>query len=254
MQLLRSMIGALILVTCSSATAIGCQCLVQASACADYWRADAVFVGSVTNIVPSFDDFETSVRTKNRKVTFTIKNAYRGSLGAQVELQDWINSCEFRFEKGHHYLVYAYRNSEDNTLGTHGCSRTTEVAHATEDLTYINALTRGAAHQDIAGIIQDPFSKKPVVGMTVIATTAGRKLKSVSDRNGNFKIPLRRGGHYTVKIYLPSTYSIGGPAPYIDRIKTVATTSRQTVVEYDLNLVTGQCEYLVIPAAKLGDP
>jgi hypothetical protein len=228
---------------------------MQAPACADYWRADAVFVGAVTDITPSFDD-ETSTLAKYRTVTLTIENAYRGSLGAQIELDNWINSCEFRFEKGHRYLIYAYRNSEDNTLGTHGCSRTKELTSAAEDLTYINAVTRGVAQQNIAGIIfkQEGFLDKPVAGMTVVVIAQGRKLKSVSDRNGNFTIPLRQGGHYTVKIYLPRTYSIFGLAPYIDRIKNVATTSQQTIVEYDLNLVAGQCEYLVIPVFKLGDP
>jgi hypothetical protein len=101
-----------------SGTATACQCLVQVPARADYWRADAVFMGSVTDIAPSFDDLETSLRTKNRKITVSVETVYRGSVSKEIDLQDWINSCEFRFEKGHKYLIYGYRNL-DNKHNVH---------------------------------------------------------------------------------------------------------------------------------------
>lgn len=246
--LLLLFVGAVVLV--SSKTGNACQCLIRAPASTDYWRADVVFVGSVTDIVPSFDDLDSSLRTKNRKVTLSVENMYRGSVGARIDLQDWINSCEFRFEKGRKYLVYAYRNTDDNSLGTHGCSRTSELSHAKEDIDYINALRRGTVRQTISGVIQNPVLDRPHAGISVIASANGRQLKTTSDRKGNFKIPVTRPGQYTVRIYFPSGYSIGGPAPYVDKIKNVTTTRRQTVVEYQLTLSKGQSEYLVVPALE----
>jgi len=131
------------------------------------------------------------LRTKNRKVSFSVETTYRGTIGVRIDLQNWINSCEIRFEKNHKYLIYAYRNSDDNSLGAQGCSRTTEFAQATDDLRYMNALKRGTARQDISGTIQDPGFQRPHAGISVIATTNGRHLKTTSDRNGNFKIPFR---------------------------------------------------------------
>ena len=241
--------GATILLLISG-TAHACQCLVQAPASTEYWRADAVFVGSVTDIVPSFDDLESSLRTKNRKVSFSVETTYRGTIGVRIDLQNWINSCEIRFEKGHKYLIYAYRNSDDNSLDAQGCSRTTEFAQATDDLRYLNALKRGTVHQDISGTIQDPGFRRPHVGISVIATINGRHLKATSDRNGNFKIPVPGPGQYTVKIYFPAGYAIGGPAAYIDKIKNVTTTQTQTIVEYQLTLAKGQCEFLAVPALE----
>ena len=67
MRLLRLLLGVMIFIAGSCVTANACQCLLQAPACADYWRADAVFVGSVTNIAPSFDDLEAQYADEESK-------------------------------------------------------------------------------------------------------------------------------------------------------------------------------------------
>ena len=54
-----------------------------------------------------------------------------------------------------------------------------------------------------------------------------------------YSLPLPKAG-----------YAIGGPAPYIDKIKNVTTTQTQTIVEYQLTLAKGQCEFLAVPALE----
>ena len=238
---------ALIMLPLTANSAFACQCLERQPPCADYWQADAVFVGSVTEISPSFDDFESSVRTKNRRVRFSLEKSYRGVDGSEVVLDNWINSCEYQFEIGKKYFVYAYRNTEENTLGTQGCSRTTAVSNATEDLAYIQAFSEGKSNQRISGVIQEG-RYTPVKGIKVVASGKGKSLQSVSDGEGKFNILIPEAGRYKVRIFLPRNSSVAGPQPQVEKISNVVTNDKHTIVEYDLEMQNGRCEFLVIPA------
>ena len=238
---------ALILLPLIADSALACQCLERQPPCADYWQAEAVFVGTVTEISPTFDDFESSLRTKNRRVWFSLEKSYRGVKGNEIILENWINSCEYQFEKGKKYFVYAYRNAEDGSLGTHGCSRTTEASRASEDLAYIQAFSVGKSNQGVSGVIQrDRYT--PIKGVKVVASGKGKRFQSISNSEGRFKIVIPEAGKYKVRIFLPRQSSVGGPQPQIEKISNVVTTKKHTIVEYDLEMQSGRCEFLVVPA------
>lgn len=227
-------------------SAPACQCLELQPPCAAYWQADAVFVGSVTDITPSFDDLESSMRAGRRKVRFSLEESYRGTGGSEAVLANGVESCEYRFEVGKKYFVYAYRNPEDNTLSTHGCSRTSAAPNATEDLAYVRTLSETRLSQDISGVIQED-RHTPVKGVKIVADGRRRRLQSVSDGEGKFKIMIPGAGRYSVRVFLPRNASVAGPMPQTERVSSVAASGKHTIVEYVLDIQDGGCEFLVVP-------
>jgi hypothetical protein len=132
----------------------GCVCFERQPPCADYWRAAAVFRGTVKDISPPFENAQRAISTTTRAVRFSIEQSYRGVEVDEIELIDQISDCEYQFETGKTYFVYAYRNP-DHTLETNGCSRTTEISHASDDLAYVRELSEGKARQFISGIVRE---------------------------------------------------------------------------------------------------
>src|SRR5947208_2739787 len=86
-----------------------CTCFEEKPPCAAYWKADAVFVGTVTDV---------KIASGLRTVRFSLEQAYRGVSGEQVELVNAISSCEYEFAEGKKYFVYAGRDQGRDTLAT----------------------------------------------------------------------------------------------------------------------------------------
>jgi hypothetical protein len=179
-----------------AADVYGCQCRERQPPCAQYSSADAVFVGSVIDIRPAAE--------KARQIiSFTVERGLVGVNGNAAELIDYMTSCDYTFEEGKKYLVYAYRNrkSPGNELYTHYCTRTTELSKAADDLAYIKTLPDKGQQLQILGVLAD--GDKKLRKVRVSASSAGRYYRSLSDNEGWFRFILPRPGQYRVRILLP---------------------------------------------------
>ena len=185
-----------------------CSCARSSLPCDEAGRADAVFVGHVVSIESSGMD---------GRVEFAVVEAFGGLQFWQVALRGGPGGgagCGYPFQMGESYLVYAYR-TPDGQLSTSICARTRPVAEATEDLTYLRALSKIAPGTPgrVAGRVQlyepwldKPGPPKPIPGVTVTATGGGRTFTGRANDRGEFELTGLPRGKYEVIARAPEGY------------------------------------------------
>lgn len=237
--------GAALLLPCAVADVRACQCRERQPPCAQYVEADAVFAGLVADIAtpeaagPDGDD------NGFQKISFKVERAFRGVEGGRAELINRGTSCDYTFEVGTRYLVYAYRNPATGKLGTGYCSRTAELSKAAVDLDYLDRLAALAPEKLITGVLAD--GQKRLGGVRVTAESGGRLYRSTSNQAGWFKLSVSKPGEYRVRIFLPKNVGVGGTLELLDKISGVVKTSRHYVVEYVVAVRAGGCAFIDVP-------
>jgi hypothetical protein len=162
--------------------------------CSDFFRSDAVFVGTVIS-VRAWPMGEVSGWCYRIKVT----RWYRGSRRESLDVFAENSSARFPLEKGHSYLLFAYK--EEGRLTIDNCGNSAEISHASKAIEEIESLTRTLSEArtgDIRGRITETSPDDPgVSGVSVVAHSDGKRYVSVTDREGWFHIEVP-GGTYVV--------------------------------------------------------
>jgi len=136
----------------SAKPVVACQCdEYGVPVCAAYWRAGAVFVGQLRDISPV-------PKTENAlplaTLHFIVEQPFRGVSTSLIDVETLYGTmCDTKFVKGGRYLVYAYKENESQKLFTGFCTRTTELAHADDDLAYIRSVMQQSVAESVAGRI-----------------------------------------------------------------------------------------------------
>ncbi len=208
------MIRGLLTIFCLCAAAIlwplpieACSCITSGSVCDAAWQADAVFVGHIVSISS----------TGGRRVELAVIEPFRGLQLSQVTLVTGFGQadCGYPFEIGQSYLVYAHRTPEGQ-LSTSICSRTRPVRDATEDLAYMRSLAaiEADAPARLPGRVvlwQYPLPPggqlKPIPGLTITATGAGRTYSAVANERGEFELMGLSLGKYQLIASAPDGYA-----------------------------------------------
>ena len=159
--LTRLLIGlALLVVPFALPTPVSaCSCMLPGSPAEAFRDFEAVFSGEVTSVVARHSPvialldrilLRLNLRPSSyfsnpywgNEVTFTVHQAWKGVSATEVTIYTGSGGgdCGYLFIPGKEYLVYAYEWRDQTTIGLGAsiCSRTAEVVHATEDLTYLN--------------------------------------------------------------------------------------------------------------------
>jgi hypothetical protein len=228
----------MIVLPCVGPDVYGCQCREREPPCANYSTADAVFTGLVSRI-------DTIGAGPQKVIHFNVERAFLGLSSGAVEITGFGSSCDYTFEEGKKYLVYAYRTSERNELYTHYCTRTTELANAGDDLTYLNALSERGQSPQVMGVLAD--NDKTLKGISIVASSGGRQYRTRSDNRGRFKFELPRTGKYRVQIFLPLYADAAGTQAELDRISKRVMTKRSIILEYEVTLDSGKCAFINPP-------
>jgi hypothetical protein len=233
----------LIMLPCLGVRIYACQCSYPLPPCAEYWRAEAVFVGTVIEITPNLP--ATGHLPKHR-IRFALERPYRGVKGSEVELTQHSTNCAFTFEKGGKYFVYAYRDREDNSLITSGCTGTHEFSPDSESLAYVHALAEGKSERAISGAIlkqrTDPFA-----GAKVLIKGDGAKYETVSDKEGHFKVIVLKSGRYKVSVILPPRSNLIGAGEELQDIAKFEETDKSTTAIYEVNIGVRECAFIYVP-------
>ena len=225
-----------------AAEASACSCVdYDPPVCAQYWGADAVFAGVVTDIrkLPpdSSDSFPKAL------LRFTVEDAFRGLNTREVDVATLSGtSCDTTFKKGERWLVYAYRDAATGRLEIQPCTRTHQLQGGmNEDLDYIRAVRRGPPEQSVLGKFTR-VAYGPLMGVGVSVRGGGQTFETETDADGRFNLRLPRGGAYSVSAVVPfSAQAVGRSA----EVKTEPTDER-TVIEYSVELPAGRCAYDLI--------
>lgn len=112
-----------------------CSCTLPEPASEAFDNADAVFVGTVTNIgSPSVGSDIWGANS----ITFEPSRVFKGQSTSELTIQTWKDTagCGYPFEEGKEYLVYAQHTAQGHEVSL--CSRTTDIESADGDLEVIN--------------------------------------------------------------------------------------------------------------------
>ena len=126
-------------VMCVAQTTLACSCAPPPEPKKALADAAAVFVGKVTEVKRTGDQFSGKLFA-----TFEVATTYKGVKTKTVEVGTAGNSamCGYGFAKGESYIVYCYSSDEGKTLRTNICTRTRKASAAKGD---IDALGEGEA-------------------------------------------------------------------------------------------------------------
>jgi hypothetical protein len=192
-----------------------CSCAGTAMPCEEYWKASAVFLGTVsysTKATSNLGDFDVGQRV----LRFNVDKAFRGVDSREVEVITGSGGgdCGYGFQLGGQYLVYAYR-SDANILSTSICSRTRPASEAAEDLAYFRELSKADPGGTVFGEVKLRHRREtyenaptPVKGVKILLDGPDKHYETTTDDKGNYKVSGVTPGSYRVKVELPEGTSI----------------------------------------------
>lgn len=174
------------------------------SPCAAYWRAPAVFVGRVESVARA---------TAGRQVVFAIAERFRGPEASSLTLTiDPSSTCAGTFRAGREYFVYADRDRDGRNFVVR-CARTAGVEDAAADHEYARSVKEGRAPAGTIGgqvvVVQRDFGGRivkpaqPAAGVPVRISGGGADDRTVTNHAGDFSVPSRGPGAYSIAVDLP---------------------------------------------------
>lgn len=119
-------------------TAMACKCDASLTPARSLDRADLVFFGTVEATSPPSAPSGSSDDWTPVYWEFSVQRIWKGEKQSRVRLHaraasPMVSDCEFPFQRGVAYLVYAYR-IESGLFETNKCGRTIEATDSSDDL------------------------------------------------------------------------------------------------------------------------
>ena len=227
-----------ILILTISKPAFACVCrVVQQPPCFAFQEATAVFAGKVVDI--SEVPFQEGELLHSLLIHFSVEQSFKGVSTAQVRVATITGTdCDFGFQKGEDYFVYAYQDPKHNRLATGVCTRTKRLSFAKEDLDYVNGMNASAPRTLLLGAHNEISS--PLEGSEIIVEGQGKRYETVADKRGAFKIELVHAGKYKVTV-------IGRPGVlfmnHLDSWRVYSAKGRPAV-EFEKEIQGGRCGFV----------
>lgn len=227
--------ASLVILTC---VAVRARCMMDPSPpCQAFWTAEVVFTGTATHVFYSatYQKGEGAEKWnyRDRIARFTVDQIFRGRIGKHVDViasetmttpitfpdgtagskTRGESDCEYKFNQGERYIVYAqFRKTNDGTLWV-GYNRTRPLAQASEDLSFIRDLKEAQAVGRVFGKAKryEQDLKKggnssliaPVENARIVLEGAGQKRETFTDAEGHYSVGGLRPGQYEVKAIFP---------------------------------------------------
>lgn len=244
MNRLLLIIVALLCISAFTEPIQACECReYDTPICAQFWRADAVFVGQVIDIKPlqnKPDDVYTYVM-----VRFDVEESFRGVSGPRVGVGGVTNTlCDPKFKKGKRYLVYAYLGDKTNQLFAGMCTGTTLAVDIDESVKELRKLRQREVEESISGrIVTNRYQGLPGIKIEVISND--KTFNTVTTKYGDFSLSLPAPGSFKVRVLVPYAARLMEYSDDDIAIKSTKTDSLSTF-EYDVTLEKSQCSYLQI--------
>jgi hypothetical protein len=198
-KLVMLVVGLLIF---SASRADACSC-GPVLPCEAYARAQVVFVGLVTKtgrvsskgLMPS-TAMSTTLTDGATSAHFKIEETLLGTKDVEIDVFGEGTTCDYYFEQGKRYLVYAYRSSDGTTLHTNICAGTAPVHESRKHLSYLHEVKNRPSGSVFLGRVNREFHG-PAQG-TVIIESGGRILRARINARGHFAFKNLSAGKYLV--------------------------------------------------------
>ena len=209
-----------------------CGCMDNPS-CSAVWKADAVFVGTVTERRME----RIAAHTSWQLTEVAVSQRLRGEIEASVSLVPSVrmspeniaaaeklaidsvtsSTCDYDFEVGRAYIVYATR-TPDGRWTTSKCTGTKPLEEALEDLDYIASIPLFPPTGRVTGRIEravlDPDDPNgtlavPASDVTVALSGEASRLTVTTDESGQFDVQVPPG-EYSVAPEVAETIRVYG--------------------------------------------
>jgi hypothetical protein len=206
----------LALATVGVAPAYACKCAPPGAPCAEYWRASAVFAGTVREIRP------VQARPGILGVRFDVDQRGRGvssnTMVVESAPQNGVN-CGYTFTVGQRYFVYAQR-APGGELTTGMCSGNKLATAAAADLAFIKEVTgppRGVrvfghvrrVEYDLVSFDRRDYGGVASARVQVVGDHVSREAATGPDGDYDFRdLPA---GTYGVTVTPPRGLALAGP-------------------------------------------
>ena len=214
-------IAAVGLLVSLSSRADACTC-GAVRPCESYARAQVVFIGRVvkTETVNSAGPLpstaiSTTLTEATRAAHFKIDEAFLGIDKAEVAIFGEATTCDYPFEQGEQYLVYAYRSDDGKTLHTNMCAGTALLSESRASVAYLRGLKNrppgsvfsGRIGEEYYNFRKQQFDGRPAPRALVILESSARVSRARSNAKGEFAIEGLAGGRYKVRTDPAANYS-----------------------------------------------
>jgi hypothetical protein len=213
--------------------------------CAAFWRADAVFIGTVIEIaMPSENSNVTG--WPRAVVHFQVGKVFKGEVDAKVQADSFVGDCfeNYDFKVGEKYLVYAHRKDADGRFELRPCDRTGLATEGGADLEYIKGLST-KKRQSIAGMISG-LTREEMKNARVIVRGDRTRIESTIDEVGIYRIEELATGNYDIELFVPATVSLSTASSAVLQTST-------TKLEYKVSLIGNQCDYREIKLDRVAN-
>ena len=209
---------AALLVVCSAGvrSAEACSCPATL-ACAAAWRADAVFIGTVVDSKPE----RVGGLLSWTVTSVAVSQTFRGSVGAFVTLvpgdcpsaeriarsqaygqeATMMSSCDYDFQPGRQYLIYARRTAEGQWT-TAMCTGTKPVEDAAADLDYLATIPGAEPTGRVYGSVEravdnhadrTTLTAVPATGVQVAIVSGASRITTRTDKEGKIDVQVPPG-------------------------------------------------------------
>jgi len=216
MRIFRHLVVVLfVLLACDAVYA--CSCVPARPPCNYYGEATAIFLGRVVGSAERksyIDEHGNKTVYDVGTIRFLVQENYKGAPGYEVEIHSGTGGgdCGYWFLRNESYVVYAYKNADDNKLYTSICTRTNPVSEAAEDLEFLRGLTNAKAGATLYGqliryigdVEHGPVDEGPkLAGVKITVTGEGKTIETRTNENGEFRVTGLSAGAYDAFPELP---------------------------------------------------
>ncbi len=200
---------------------LSCPRRTQGPPCQEFWITDAVFIGTVTQIVTvSYPESYPGHWQQFQKLTakLTVEETFRGIVDSEITFE--MSDCYYPFKQGEKYLIYANKGQDGKLYQRLGDTRTSPLSEAGEDLEYIRNLSKAPEGGRIYGKVYNHIAKvtlhsigaptnynATLPGVKIVAEGKQQSYETITDNIGSFEFVGLPEGFYKIQAFVPSHFS-----------------------------------------------
>ena len=175
-----------------------CACVLGSTLPGSFERSELVFVGTVVR--PDGARLGRAIEGEKSRwlLAFNVTRQLKGKVGNHVAFVNSSNTCSLPFNLGQTWIVYA--SFEDGLVRTTTCERTRLLAHAGQDIAFIEGLSQRRPQGVVSGEVLRRIpatgqlsSRPPYETARIVAEGKAGKVEVEIDRWGSYDLVLPPG-------------------------------------------------------------
>ena len=206
--------------------------------CAEFTRADAVFIGKAVKV-----EYGTEDDDGGRRVQFKVQHNFKGAENPIFNLvtSDWRAACGLRIKKNQTWIIYAnYNNDRKIFISYVGAKYETKKDTKVEDL---KAELQNNFNGEVSGKLVSYGGLDKYIYNPAELTIEGNGIRQIINTNseGEYKFSLLNPGKYKIQMKFPFRASL----IFFESKNTKYSFKEDfpSLLEYEVELNQGDCDF-----------